>query len=183
MSVASGVFDDSTFGSVEGSPRSIRYPTYAEPASQYSRARRRIGRRGTPFLSSPFLAERDRIRNRISVVKKDQAQRGRYLGAIVPFGYTVNDDGALVEDAQQQAAIREMIVLKDKGKSLRTISEIIKKRGIAISHNAVGTCSRRPAKPPSSPVDGDSQPRWNPPGFFFAPVQGLLLRASGRAQV
>jgi putative DNA-invertase from lambdoid prophage Rac len=104
--------------------RQHRYLTYAESASQYSRARHRIGRRETLFLSSPFLAERDRIRNRISVVKKDQAQRGHYLGDIVPFGYTVNDDGALVEDAQQQAAIREMIVLKDKGKSLRTISEI-----------------------------------------------------------
>jgi hypothetical protein len=129
------------------------------------------------------LAERDRIRNRISVVKKDQAQRGHYLGDIVHFGSTVNDDSALVEDAQQQAAIREMIVLKDKGKSLRTISEIIKKRGIAISHNVVGRCSRRSAKPPSSPVDGGSEPRWNRSGFFFAPVQGLLLRASGRTQV
>jgi hypothetical protein len=84
------------------------------------------------------LAERDRIRNRISVVKKDQAQRGHYLGDIVPFGSTVNDDRALVEDVQQQAAIREMIVLKDEGKSLRTTSEIMKKRGIAISHIAVG---------------------------------------------
>ena len=56
----------------------------------------------------------------------------------MPFGSTVNDYGALVEDAQQQAVIREMIVLKDNSKSLRTISEIIKKRGIAISHNAVG---------------------------------------------
>jgi hypothetical protein len=89
------------------------------------------------------LAERDRIRNRISVVKKDQAQRGHYLGDIVPFGSTVNDDRALVEDVQQQAAIREMIVLKDKGKSLRTVSEIMKKRSIAISHNAVGNVLKK----------------------------------------
>jgi hypothetical protein len=100
---------------------------------------RGVGSGGAAHPSSLhlFLAERDRIRNSISVVKKDQAQRGHYLGDIVPFGSTVNDDSALVEDAQQQAAIREMIVLKDKGKSLRTVSEIIKKRGIAISHNAV----------------------------------------------
>ncbi len=71
-------------------------------------------------------------------MKKDQAKRGRYLGGVVPFGYTANEDGALVEDEQQQAAIREMIALKDAGKSLRAISEVMKQRGIAISHNAVG---------------------------------------------
>jgi hypothetical protein len=101
---------------------------------------RGVGSGGAALPSSLhlFLAERDRIRNSISVVKKDQAQRGHYLGDIVPFGSTVNDDRALVEDVQQQAAIREMIVLKDEGKSLRTTSEIMKKRGIAISHIAVG---------------------------------------------
>lgn len=89
------------------------------------------------ILSAVAEAERDRIRERIADVKKDQRQRGRYLGGKVPFGYVVSSDGALVEVPEQQAAIREMIRLKSGGVALRAIASAMKERGHNISHVAV----------------------------------------------
>ena len=39
------------------------------------------------ILSAVAEAERDRIRERIVDIKRDQRRQGRYLGGIVPFGY------------------------------------------------------------------------------------------------
>jgi putative DNA-invertase from lambdoid prophage Rac len=49
-------------------------------------------------VSSPFYpqwpkAERDRTRERVTEVKRDQRQRGRYLGGIPPFGGRVGSCG------------------------------------------------------------------------------------------
>src|SRR5271166_4494417 len=41
------------------------------------------------ILSAVAEAERDRIRERITQVKRDQRDRGRYLGGKVPFGFRV----------------------------------------------------------------------------------------------
>lgn len=89
------------------------------------------------ILSAVAEAERDRIRERIADVKKDQKQRGRYLGGKVPFGHVVGPGGALVEVPEQQTAIREMIRLKAGGMALRAIAEAMKARGHNISHVAV----------------------------------------------
>jgi len=89
------------------------------------------------ILSAVAEAERDRIRERIADVKRDQKQRGRYLGGTVPFGYRLGDDGQLVEDEAQQAAISEMLDLKRDGKSLRAIAEAMAAKGFKVSHNAV----------------------------------------------
>ena len=58
------------------------------------------------ILSAVAEGERDRIRERIRDVKADQRKRNRYLGGIVPFGWELGEDGALVEVPVQQAAIR-----------------------------------------------------------------------------
>src|SRR5215211_1819595 len=50
-------------------------------------------------------AERDRIRERVAQVKRDQRQRGRYLGSRVPYGFRVGKEGALEPVPEQQAAI------------------------------------------------------------------------------
>ena len=82
-------------------------------------------------------AERDRIRERIIDVKRDQRQRGRYLGGAVPFGYRVGDDGELVEVPEQQAAIRRAVELCGASKSLRAITEAMQGEGFEVSHMLV----------------------------------------------
>lgn len=89
------------------------------------------------ILSAVAEAERDRIRERISDVKSDQKKRGRYLGGTRPFGFTVTDEGALVEVEAEQAAIQEMRALKAGGKSLRVIASVMATRGFEMSHNRV----------------------------------------------
>ena len=57
------------------------------------------------ILSAVAEAERDRIRERIRDVKSDQKQRNQYLGGSIPFGWTKQPSGQLVEHPEQQAAI------------------------------------------------------------------------------
>jgi DNA invertase Pin-like site-specific DNA recombinase len=73
------------------------------------------------ILSAVAEAERDRIRERVAVVKADQRARGRYLGGAVPFGWRVADGGELVEVPEQQDAIRRMRELRAAEASLRRI--------------------------------------------------------------
>jgi DNA invertase Pin-like site-specific DNA recombinase len=49
--------------------------------------------------------ERDRIRERIGQVKRDQKERGRFLGGTPPWGYRKGKDGALELVSEQQSAI------------------------------------------------------------------------------
>ena len=75
------------------------------------------------ILSAVAEAERDRTRERIAEVKRDQRQRGRYLGGTPPYGYRVGEAGELVEVPEQQMAIRRMRKLKDQGLALRTMGQ------------------------------------------------------------
>ena len=47
------------------------------------------------ILSAVAEAERDRIRERIADVKRDQKTRGRFLGGSRPFGWQIAADGSL----------------------------------------------------------------------------------------
>src|SRR5215210_1282410 len=92
------------------------------------------------ILSAVSEAERERVRERVLDVKRDQASRARFLGGSVPFGYKLEHEakGAkLVEIPEQQDAIKEMVRLKNEGHSLRDISEAMKEKGFQISHVAV----------------------------------------------
>ena len=89
------------------------------------------------ILSAVAEAERDRIRERISDVKKDQKARKRYLGGKVPFGYRVGEQGDLVEHEAEQKAVALIRELKGEGKSLRGIAEAVQETGISISHVGV----------------------------------------------
>jgi putative DNA-invertase from lambdoid prophage Rac len=89
------------------------------------------------ILSAVAEAERDRTRERIAEVKKDQRQRNRYLGGTPPFGWRVGEDGKLVADPEQQTAIRKMQRMKAQDLSLRTIAERLKSSGVTISHVGV----------------------------------------------
>ncbi len=77
------------------------------------------------ILSAVAEAERDRIRERVTQVKRDQRQRNRYLGGIVPFGFRVGDDGSLVPDATEQALIAHARALRADGTTLRAIQAVL----------------------------------------------------------
>ena len=89
------------------------------------------------ILSAVAEAERDRIRERIRDVKADQRKRQRYLGGIVPFGWQIGEDGALIEVPEQQRAIQRIVELRRKGLSLRAISGSIAADGVQLSHEGV----------------------------------------------
>jgi putative DNA-invertase from lambdoid prophage Rac len=86
------------------------------------------------ILSAVAEAERDRTRERIAEVKRDQRQRGRYLGGAASFGWRV---GELVPIPEQQAAIRRMRKLRDQGLALRPIAARMKAAGVSISRAGV----------------------------------------------
>jgi DNA invertase Pin-like site-specific DNA recombinase len=89
------------------------------------------------ILSAVAEAERDRIRERIRDVKADQKARNRYLGGTVPFGWTLDEEGELVADESQQAAISRMVALRQAGQSLRAIADTMKAEGVNVSHAGV----------------------------------------------
>jgi putative DNA-invertase from lambdoid prophage Rac len=94
------------------------------------------------ILSAVAEAERDRTRERISEVKRDQRNRGRFLGGVAPFGWRVGDTGELVEVPDQQKAIAKMVKLRAGGQSLRAIAATMNAAGFAISHVTVGEAIR-----------------------------------------
>jgi DNA invertase Pin-like site-specific DNA recombinase len=89
------------------------------------------------ILSAVAEAERDRIRERISDVKRDQKSRGRYLGGVRPFGFKISEDGALEPCEEERKALAAMRRMHKDGKSLRSIAAAMQERGIAISHQGV----------------------------------------------
>jgi len=104
------------------------------------------------ILSAVAEAERERTRERITEVKRDQHARGRFLGgARAPFGWGKVPDTRVLNGVTivkgytlepipgQQAAIRRMIELHDEGYSLRQIAQRIwDGMQIRISHAGVG---------------------------------------------
>jgi putative DNA-invertase from lambdoid prophage Rac len=89
------------------------------------------------ILSAVAEAERDRTRERIAEVKRDQRTRNRYLGGIPPFGWKVGDDGQLVPVPAQQDALTTMRALRDEGLSLRSVADRMAAAGVGISHVGV----------------------------------------------
>jgi putative DNA-invertase from lambdoid prophage Rac len=89
------------------------------------------------ILSAVAEAERDRTRERIAEVKRDQRTRGRYLGGAVPWGYRVGEGGELVPIPEQQAALKRMQKLREQGLALRAIADKMKAAGVSISHAGV----------------------------------------------
>jgi DNA invertase Pin-like site-specific DNA recombinase len=102
------------------------------------------------ILSAVAEAERDRTRERVAEVKRDQRQRGRYLGGTAPWGYSVGEGGELVPMPELQASIRKMRRLRDQGLALRAIAERMKAAGVSISHagvkNALAAAARADAR-------------------------------------
>jgi DNA invertase Pin-like site-specific DNA recombinase len=77
-------------------------------------------------------AERDRIRERITDVKRDQRERSRFLGGKRPFGYRISE-GELVVDEREQAALARARELRMTGMSLRKIAAVLAAEGVEVS--------------------------------------------------
>jgi hypothetical protein len=58
-------------------------------------------------------------------VKRDQRQRYRYFGGIVPFGLRFGDDGSLVPDAADQVLIAHARAPRADGANLRAIHTVL----------------------------------------------------------
>jgi putative DNA-invertase from lambdoid prophage Rac len=72
--------------------------------------------------------ERDMIRDRVGAMKKDQKERGRYLGGKVPFGFKVvgsKKEAQLVAVPEEQVIIVAAKALRASQKPLRTIQATI----------------------------------------------------------
>jgi putative DNA-invertase from lambdoid prophage Rac len=89
------------------------------------------------ILSAVAESERDRIKERVSDTKADQRQRGRFLGGRKPFGFDVDGDGALIPNANEQAAIATMRTLRDAGRSYRFIADALNGQGVVLSYVTV----------------------------------------------
>lgn len=81
--------------------------------------------------------ERDRIAERISDVKSNEKEKGRFLGGSKPFGFQVADSGELIPDESEQKIINDVITLRGEGKSLRSISEAVSDNDTKVSHMTV----------------------------------------------
>jgi putative DNA-invertase from lambdoid prophage Rac len=89
------------------------------------------------ILSAVAEAERDRTRERIAEVKRDQRMRNRYLGGKPPFGCCVGAEGELVPDPDQRQALDQMRALRAQGLSLRSVADHMAAAGVRISHVGV----------------------------------------------
>ncbi len=81
--------------------------------------------------------ERDRIAERITDVKNNEKEKGRFLGGSRPFGYQVNELGDLIDDELEQITINKVISLRQQGKSLRSIAEDVSNEVTTVSHMTV----------------------------------------------
>ncbi|MBR1157187.1 recombinase family protein [Bradyrhizobium sp. JYMT SZCCT0428] len=89
------------------------------------------------ILSAVAEAQRDRIRERIADVKRDQKTRGRFLGGSRPFGWQIAAGGSLEPLESERKALLAMRRMQKEGKSLRAIATTMQARGFAISHQGV----------------------------------------------
>jgi DNA invertase Pin-like site-specific DNA recombinase len=89
------------------------------------------------ILAAVAEAERDRIRERIAEVKRDQRGRGQYLGGKVPYGFTVGEGGVLVPVEAEQAAIARARALRAAGWTLRNIHAALREEGASLSLGAL----------------------------------------------
>jgi DNA invertase Pin-like site-specific DNA recombinase len=76
------------------------------------------------IVSAFAEAERDRIRERVRDIKKDQRSRNRYLGGKTPYGYKVNLCGELVENPWEQDTIKVIKEARKRGHTIRRIAQV-----------------------------------------------------------
>jgi putative DNA-invertase from lambdoid prophage Rac len=73
-------------------------------------------------------------------LKQEQRNKGRHLGGARPFGFQIGEEGKLIEDAREQAAIGKARAMHAAGKSLRTIQAALVADGHRVSHVTINRC-------------------------------------------
>jgi DNA invertase Pin-like site-specific DNA recombinase len=100
------------------------------------------------ILSAVAEAERDRIRERVRDVKRDQAKRGRFLGGTrARFGFTETEDGGLIENPIEQEALTIMRRLRAEGRGYQAIATILEAYGVQLHRQQVKRILARDAAP------------------------------------
>jgi DNA invertase Pin-like site-specific DNA recombinase len=98
-----------------------------------------MARSNSAECGAPHSAEfeRNRIGERIRATKQAQKARGEFLGGKPRFGWRHGEGHELLPDPTQQAALTRMRSMRAEGVALRTIADMLKAEGIAISHEGV----------------------------------------------
>jgi DNA invertase Pin-like site-specific DNA recombinase len=112
-----------------------------DPASQFMKN----------VIDAASVYERGLIRSRTKAALAAKRRAGELAGE-VPFGWTADDDGRLIESADEQAILRIIGELRSAGVSLRRIASILteaghrtKKGNVAWSHTTVKSILDRAA--------------------------------------
>ena len=90
-----------------------------DPASQFMKS----------VIDAASAYERGLIRSRTKAALAAKRRRGERVGE-VPFGWTLDTDGRLVEDADEQIVLEKIHACRQAGMSLRQIAAILTESGI-----------------------------------------------------
>lgn len=112
-----------------------------DPASQFMKG----------VIDAAAVYERNLIRSRTKAAMAAKRKAGHRIGE-VPFGWSLGDDGRLVENENEQLVLRRIVECRAAGMSLRQIAAILtesgvttKKGGTVWSHTAVQSILTRAA--------------------------------------
>ncbi len=87
------------------------------------------GRLVLNVMASVAQWEREAIGERTAEAMAHMRSNGRRISRHAPYGFCHTDDGGLIEDADEQRAIRTMIELRGQGRPYAKIGEELERRG------------------------------------------------------
>lgn len=89
-------------------------------------------------LAAVAEMERERIGERVRSVKQHLRAGGYFTGGRVARGFSVNNDGKLVQDARWQKCLAAMNRMREEGTPYRTIAERVRKEfGMSLDSSTV----------------------------------------------
>jgi DNA invertase Pin-like site-specific DNA recombinase len=118
-------------------------------------------------LAAVAQFERTLISERIKDAKRNLRRAGRHQGGRRPFGWNYGEaTGAgrardLVPDDAEQAAIGDIIAMRESGRTLMGIRDIMRARGFKISHQAIANIIGRQSEDLSTAKPAAI--KWQPP--------------------
>lgn len=81
--------------------------------------------------------ESERIGERTASVKEHLRKQGRFVGGLMPVGYSKTADGRLLRDDDWKRHVIRMQKLSKKGLSVRKIATAMKSHGLQLSYSTV----------------------------------------------